>query len=96
MAHGERTYAVSALLNHDDGPSPQDARTVGQNGRQSFEHMGRPGVVEAEDDHTRFPATRERRDLAEVESKVRMTRLSKMAFVNISPFGSRWRSWSRR
>ena len=58
---------MPTLLHNDDGPSLQNARTVGQNRCQSLDHVRCPGVVEAEDDHARFSPTRERCDLAEVE-----------------------------
>src|SRR5207245_1531954 len=67
LSHRERTDSMPILLDHDDGPSLKDARAVRQNGCQPFEHMRRSSVVKTEDDHTRFSATRERRDLAEVE-----------------------------
>lgn len=58
---------MSILFDHDHGPFLEDARTVRQDGGQAFQHMHGTSVVEAEDDHARFPATRERRDLAEVQ-----------------------------
>jgi hypothetical protein len=87
---------MPVFLDYDDGPLLEGARTARQDGREALEHMRRASVVEAEDYHARFPIMRERRNLAEVESKVRMIRLSKIAFVKISPFGKRWRPWSRR
>lgn len=57
------------LLAHDDGPFLQDDGARRHHERQSFEHMRRPSVVEMKEDHALCPATRERRDLAEVEIK---------------------------
>ena len=67
MSHREHTDPMPSLLDHYDGPLLQDGRTVGQDRGQPSEYVDCPRVVEAEDDHTRFPATRERRDLAEVK-----------------------------
>ena len=67
MSDRKLTDTMPILLDHDDGPLLEDARTVRQNRRQPFEHMRRPSVVEAEDNHARFPATRKRRNFPEVE-----------------------------
>jgi hypothetical protein len=86
------------------GYDPNEVMTAERNGfqgkgpdrRESLDDMRRPCVAEPEDDHARFPARRERCDLAEVEIEGENDALSAIALANTSTSAARWRPSSRR